>query len=206
MAAAQMEKGGRHAFSMRKLADLVGVAPTTISAHFKGGLSDLEDEITAALLDGVAPPFEPSQEPIAYLESVFLATLKALQSCPTLAMLAIQRMTCNPLIVPKLAERTLASLAALGVAPPDMAAAYRAALQMLFGMILAGPARAYQAPKGKAGKPLPSSATLPPSEYPHVTKFREAVLADLAEAGSWKPNSEVIKAAVQRLTSQLGVG
>jgi AcrR family transcriptional regulator len=204
MAAGQMESGGYYAFSMRKLAKFVGVTPTTISAHFKGGLPDLEDEIIAALLDGVAPPFVPNEKPIAYLQTVFFATLNALKGRPTLAMLAIQRMTCNPFVVPKLAERTLASLAALGVAPSDMAAGYRAALQALFALILAGPARAYQAPKVAPGKPLPSS-TLSPKEYPHVTKFREGVLADFAGARSCGPSMEEVEAALQKLTLQLGV-
>jgi TetR/AcrR family tetracycline transcriptional repressor len=199
-AAAQIEKAGLDAFSMRGLAKSLGVAPTTISAHFKGGLLDLKDEIVGALVADVAPPFQPKQEPVPYIESVFFATLKALQGRPTLARLTILRLISDPLVAPALAERVLASLTALGVAPSYIAIAYRGTLQGLIGMILAGPARAPDASTGMTAKP-----SLSASEFAYIAKFREAVLADLAEAGSWTPDPEAVKAAVQMLMVQLGV-
>jgi len=202
-AAAQIEKGGEGAFSLRRLARSLGVAPTSVTSHFEGGMADLEDEIIRTLLADVAPPFEPKQEPAEYLEALVYSTLKALQGRPTIAMLAILRLTQNPFVAPRLAERTLASLAALGVAPANMATAYRSTLQALFAMILAGPARRYTLAGQEGGKTSHAALTLPETEYPYVSKFREAVLADLAEAASWTPDAEAVKATVQRLVEEV---
>jgi AcrR family transcriptional regulator len=205
-AAEQIEKGGSAAFSLRNLARSLGVAPTTVSAHFKGGLDDLEDEILRTLLADVAPPVELKQEPIEYIEGVFYSTVKALQGRPTIAMLTILRLTRNPFVAPKVAERTLASLTALGVAPQNMAAAYRATLQVLFAMILAGPARSYHPSASENGKPDLPPLTISGSEYAYVSKFRQAVLDDLAEAAYWTPDVQTVKSGVHRLVQELGVG
>jgi hypothetical protein len=44
------------------------------------------------------------------------------------------------------------------------------------------------------------------SEYPYISTFREAVLGDLAEAASWTPEPEAVKAVVRRLLREIGVG
>jgi AcrR family transcriptional regulator len=202
-AATQIEKGGEGAFSMRRLAKALGVAPTTISAHFKGGLSDIEDEVVRAILANVAPPFRPLQEPGEYVEEMFLSALRALEGRPTLSMLTILRLTHNPLVVPALAERSLASLMALGVAPARVGEAYRAILQTLFALILGGPARAYQAPEADRIPSLLASLTLQASEYPNVMEFGQDILRDQVEAASWSPEPDAVRNAIGRLREAL---
>ena len=109
-------------------------------------------------------------------------------------------------MAPKLAEPTLASLVALGVAASDMGASYRTALQTLFETILAGPACSCGAPKSDGGTPVDPHLTLLESECPNVSQFRAAVLDDLKGAASSPPEVEAASAAVHRLVAKLGLG
>lgn len=205
-AIAQIEKGGANAFSLRNVARSLGVAPTTISSHFRGGLSELEDETVRSVLAGATPPFEPQQAPADYLENMFFSCLKALHGRPMIAMLTIMRLTRNPLVVPRLAERTLACLSALGVAPTAMGAAYRATLQALFALILNGPGRAYLATEGEAAAAAFSPPIPEATEFAYVSKFRQDVLADLLASSSWSPDPKTTAVAVKRLLQELGAG
>lgn len=198
-AATQIEKIGAEAFSLRQLAKSLGVAPTTISSHFKGGLVEIEDEVIRVIFADVAPPFRPLQTPVDYLERMFYSALSALQGRPTLSMLAILRLTHNPLLVPNIAERALTSLAALGVAPGQMGVAYGETLQTLFALILRGPGRSYLLSKPEKISELSDAIRVSASECPHLFAFKDAILADLATALSWAPDIDVVKAAVNRL-------
>jgi hypothetical protein len=122
------------------------------------------------------------------------------------AMLVILRLTRNPLVVPRLAERTLASLSALGVAPAEMAVAYRTTLQALFALILSGPGRAYLAPKDRDEAERLSPLGAEGAELAHVSRFRKDVLDDLLQSTSWRPDPQVTRGAVRRLIQELGVG
>ena len=66
-AAKLIETGGMGKFSLRELAKELGVGPTTIHAHFKGGVNEISKAIAVAALSGLAPPFKPKQEPGDYL-------------------------------------------------------------------------------------------------------------------------------------------
>ena len=198
-AATQIEKVGAEAFSLRQLAKSLGVAPTTISSHFKGGLFEIEDEVVRVIFADVAPPFRPLQTPVDYLERMFYSALTALQGRPTLSMLAILRLTHNPLLVPNIAERALTSLAALGVAPAQMGPAYRETLQTLFALILRGPGRAYLLPRPEKISEMLDSFRVSASECPHLFAFKDAIFDDLATALSWTPDVDDVKAAVSRL-------
>ena len=205
-AATLIEKEGGGAFSLRQLARTLGVAPATITAHFKGGQPDIEDEVVRLVFANVAPPFRPRQQPAEYVEEMFSSVMRALQGRPMISMLTILRLTRNPLTVPNLAERSLASLSALGVAPTKMAEAYRATLQTLFALILNGPGRAYLVPEAKSLASLESFVaplSLSAGEYPHIFEFGEAILASLAEARSWTPDFEAARSAVGRLAEVL---
>ena len=202
-AATQIEKGGAEAFSLRQLAKSLGVAPTTISSHFKGGLVEIEDEVIRVIFADVAPPFRPLQTPVDYLEHMLYSALTALQGRPTLSMLAILRLTHNPVLVPNIAERALTSLAALGVAPAQMGTAYREMLQTLFALILRGPGRAYLLPRSEKIREIIDSYRVSTSEHPHIFAFKDAIFDDLAAALSWTPDEGEVKAAVSRLAERV---
>jgi AcrR family transcriptional regulator len=202
-AATQIEKLGEEAFSMRQLARTLGVAPTTISSHFKGGLAEIEDEVVKVILADVAPPFRPLQTPTEYLEGMFASALSVLHGRPTVSMLTILRLTHNLLLVSNIAERSLTSLAAMGVAPTQLGPAYREILQTLFGLILDGPGRAYLLPKSEKFRETFDFSKLSESEYPQLFAFQDAIFADLEGARSWRPDREAVKAAVHRLAESL---
>ena len=68
-----IETGGMSKFSLRELAKELGVVPTTIHTHFKGGVNEISKAIAVAALSGLAPPFKPKQEPGDYLRELLFS-------------------------------------------------------------------------------------------------------------------------------------
>jgi len=198
LAAAKQIEADEAAFSFRKLASSLGVTPTTVSSHFKGGLADLEDEIVRVIFDHASAPFKPNRAPNDYIEELFNMTLGNLKNNPTIALMTIRRLTRNPMLSSRLPERVLGSLEALGLAPRKIAPAYQATLQALFGLILSGPARLLT-------KAASDPSSLSESESPHLCEYREAIVEEQAQAAAWKPDPSTVKAAVARLMKELKV-
>jgi AcrR family transcriptional regulator len=48
---------------VRKLAKAMGVGPTSIHAHFKGGTGAVLDAVAAQAVAGTTRPFKPMEEP-----------------------------------------------------------------------------------------------------------------------------------------------
>src|SRR5208337_3252116 len=106
-------------FSLRELAKELGVVPTTIHTHFKGGVNEISKAIAVTALSGLAPPFKPKQEPGDYLRELLFNLLKTLHGRPTVATLVVLQLSSNPVLDPLLAERLLLALAELGVATQE---------------------------------------------------------------------------------------
>jgi hypothetical protein len=102
-------------FSVRKLASAMGVGPTSIHAHFKGGTEAVLDAVAAQALAGTTRPFKPMEEPAEYLRELLLKMLQALHPRPTVARLVVLLLSSDPILEPLLAERLLLTLTALGV-------------------------------------------------------------------------------------------
>jgi AcrR family transcriptional regulator len=64
-----IETVGPGEFSVRKLASAMGVGPTSIHAHFKGGTEAVLDAVAALALAGTTRPFKPMEEPSEYIEA-----------------------------------------------------------------------------------------------------------------------------------------
>ena len=62
-----IETVGPGEFSVRKLASAMGVGPTSIHAHFKGGTEAVLDAVAAKAPAGTTRPFKPMEEPAEYL-------------------------------------------------------------------------------------------------------------------------------------------
>ena len=76
-------------FSVRKLASAMGVGPTSIHAHFKGGTEAISSAVAAQALAGTTRPFKPMEEPAEYLRELLLKMLEALHARPIVASLVV---------------------------------------------------------------------------------------------------------------------
>ena len=143
-----IETGGMSKFSLRELAKELGVVPTTIHAHFRGGVNEISKAIAVAALSGLATPFKPKQEPGDYLRELLFSILKALHGRPTVATLVVLQLSSNPVLDPLLAERLLLALAELGIpteARPNM---FQRMMGVILEMILSVSSRSSSAEHG----------------------------------------------------------
>ena len=96
---------GPDEFTVRKLARKLKVGPTTIYAHFKGGLPELRREVARKALVDRTPPYEPKQEPKDYLRDILKNSLAAFRDVPHLGRLVVSELTNDPLLSLTFAER-----------------------------------------------------------------------------------------------------
>ena len=131
----------------------MGVGPTSIHAHFKGGTEAILDAVAAQALAGTTRPFKPMEEPAEYLRELLLKMLEALHARPVVAYLVVLRLSSDPILDRLLAERLLLTLAALGVPGEALPKMFRRAMGVIFEMILMVSARSKAADqKGSRSK------------------------------------------------------
>ena len=132
---------GVDAFSVRKLAEAMGVGPTSIHAHFKGGTEAVLEAVAAQALSGMTRPFKPKEEPAEYLRELFLKILQSLHARHEIARLVVLRLSSNPILDPLLAERLLLTLVALGMPKDALPKTFQRAIGAILEMILMVSAR-----------------------------------------------------------------
>jgi AcrR family transcriptional regulator len=191
-------------FSVRKLASAMGVGPTSIHAHFKGGTEAVLSAVVAQALAGTTRRFKPMEEPAEYLRELLLKILLALHARPTVARLVALHLSSDPILDPLLAERLLLTLTALGVPVAALPKKFQRAMGVILEMILTVSARSGAAEqKGVSAKVHEAIAALSASEFPNLTEFREALVAETVEAGTLKPSEEVAALYAGRLIATL---
>ena len=92
-------------FTIRKLAKKLKVGPTTIHAHFKGGLSELRRAIARRSLEDLVPAYKPKQGPKDYLQQFFRESLATFRKSPHLGRLVALEVTAAPMLSLVFAER-----------------------------------------------------------------------------------------------------
>ena len=88
--------------------------PTTIHAHFKGGIRDLRREIARRALEDLTPPYQPNQTPKDYLRA-FMRSLSSFRRQPTFGRLVAHELTDDPLLSLVFAERMGATIVGLAM-------------------------------------------------------------------------------------------
>ena len=78
-----IDSRGMDEFRVRKLAEAVGVGPTSIHAHFKGGIRAISSAAAAQALAGTTRPFKPMEQPAEYLRELLLKILQSLHGRPS---------------------------------------------------------------------------------------------------------------------------
>ena len=202
-----IDTAGMDQFSVRKLASTMGVGPTSIHAHFKGGTEAILKAVVVQVLAGTTRPFKPKEEPAEYLRELLLKMLEALYARPAVAHLVAFSLSSDPILDPILAERLLLALAALGVPADALPKMFERAMGIIFEMILTVSARSKAADQKKLSTQMNKVlAALPPNEFPNLTQVREALIAETIKAGASKPNSEVAALYAARIMATVAKG
>jgi AcrR family transcriptional regulator len=202
-----IDSAGVSQFSVRKLASAMGVGPTSIHAHFKGGTEAISKAVVAQALAGTTRPFKPKEAPAEYLRELLLKMLEALHTRPAVAHLVVFSLSSDPILDPLLAERLVLALAALGVPADALPKMFQRTMGVMFEVILMVSARSKAADQKRLSAQMNKAiAALPPTEFPNLTQVREALIAETIEAGASKPNSEVAALYVDRLIATLAPG
>jgi AcrR family transcriptional regulator len=206
-AAKLFETGGPGEFSVRRLASALGVGPTSIHAHFKGGTEAVLEAVAAQALSGTTRPFKPKEEPAEYLRELLQNILQSLHARPEIAKLVVLHLSSNPILDPLLAERLLLTLAALGVPKDALPNTFHRVMGVILEMILTVSARSKPAEqKWLSAQMNKSIAALPSTEFPSLTELREALVAETVDAGASKPTPEVAALYADRLLAALAHG
>ena len=191
-------------FSIRKLASAMGVGPTSIHAHFKGGTEAILKAVAVQALAGTTGPFKPKEEPAEYLRELLLKMLEALHARPAVAHLVVFSLSSDPILDPLLAERLLLALAALGVPADALPKVSQRTMGVIFEMILMVSARSNAADQKRLSTQMNKTiGAVSPTEFPNLTELREALIAETIEAGALKPNLEVAALYADRLIATL---
>jgi AcrR family transcriptional regulator len=206
-AAKLIDSVGADEFSVRKLAKVMGVGPTSLHAHFKRGTGAVLDAVAGQALIGMTRPFKPMEEPAEYLGELFLKILQSLHARPEIARLVVLQLSSNPILDPLLAERLLLTLAALGVPKDALPNTFQQAMGVIMEMVLMVSARSKAAEQKSLSEQMNKAiAALPSTEFPNLTELREALAAETVLTGASKPTPEVAALYVNRLIATLGPG
>jgi AcrR family transcriptional regulator len=192
-------------FSLRELAKSLGVVPTSVRSHFAGGVLDLFDEVVRAALNNVARPYLPNEEAPDYLAELFFAILKSLHGKPTIAILAVQHLSANPVLVPLLAERILVSLSALGASKETAPKLFTRTLGLICEMIVSECVRSKAAAQENSSKKVDAEiGDLPQTEYSGLVELRKGLVAEIKKGASVPPTPELARSYVARLVAMVG--
>jgi AcrR family transcriptional regulator len=192
---------------VRKLAKAMGVGPTSIHAHFKGGTGAVLDAVAVQAVAGTTRPFKPMEEPAEYLRELFQKILESLHARPVIAGLVILRLSSDPFLDPLLAERLLLTLAALGVPKDALPNTFQRAMGVMLEMVLMVSARSKAAEQETLSARMDQAiAALPSTEFPNLTELREALAAETVKAGASKPTLEVAALYADRVIAALAPG
>jgi AcrR family transcriptional regulator len=128
-------KKGPEGCSIRAVAAVLGISPTTIHSHFKGGAKKLKEDLAREALAKSAPPYKPGQDSKDYLRQLFRSLLEASRQNPHLGSLIVIALTEDPLFSPVFAERLCVTLTAISKKLP-LAIALQHTLNRLAGMVV----------------------------------------------------------------------
>lgn len=209
VAAAQLlEQTDAKGLTIRALAKMLGVVPTTIKSHFNGGLAEIVSAIARAALAGAARPYKPREEPSDYLGDVYFRILKQLDGRPMTARLVAIELSHDPLLEPFLAERILVCLQELGADARYFPRGLNRVIGRLSDMILVECTQSAPAHRKVRGQNmLKQIAQLPPDEFPMLTENAERLANHAQDPPSGPLNpalaAEYASAAVQQLKVEI---
>jgi AcrR family transcriptional regulator len=197
------------------LAKALGVVPTTIKSHFRGGAPQICTEIARMALAGAARPYKPRDTQKEYLTELFSRVLQKLSGKPMVARLVAIELSWNPLLDPPLAERILVFIDALGFPAGYLPRGLSRVIGRLSDMIFTECAQSNEARQETVARRIASSIDrLDPDEFPMLAENKEALLRHARLSAVGPPRREIaaeyavatlelLKAEIKRAPSQL---
>ena len=181
-----IDEQGLDGFSVRELARALGVFPTALYWHVKGGRNELLAAVAARALEGVAPALGSSDDWKDWLRQLFRRYRKALSHHPNVAPLLGAQLVSNAGVNLVLVERILATLHAAGFRGVALVDAYNAALAAMLGYVTLefAPAPADE-PDRWAKEFQQTLKVLPEGRYPHLQQNFQ-LLANRAFVLRWE--------------------
>jgi AcrR family transcriptional regulator len=174
------------------LARALGVVPTTIKSHFRGGLPEICTEIACMALAGAARPYKPRDTQKEYLTELFSRVLQKLSGKPMVARLVAIELSWNPLLDPPLAERILVFIDALGFPAGYLPRGLSRVIGRLSDMIFTECAQSNEARQETVARRIASSIDrLDPDEFPMLAENKEALLRHARLSAVGPPRREI---------------
>jgi AcrR family transcriptional regulator len=174
------------------LAKALGVVPTTIKSHFRGGVNQICTEIARTALAGVARPYKPRDTPKEYLTELFWRVLQKLSGKPMIARLVAIEWSWDPVLDPHLAERILVFIDALGFEAGYFPRGLSRVIGRLSDMIFTECAQSNEARQETVARRIASSIDrLDPDEFPMLAENKEALLRHARLSAVGPPRREI---------------
>jgi AcrR family transcriptional regulator len=173
-ATALLDREGAEAFTMRALADELGVGTMAVYSHFRGK-DEISDAVTQRLLEGVELPSAGTLPPLCELREVCLGVHRLFTRHPSaLHLLATRPQRGDEAIT--VIDRMLALLRDAGLPPPAAVRAHVALMQYTVGSALWSTRRACGCEEDMAARVRTRLEALPAGRYPALAELGPELL------------------------------
>ena len=174
---------GPDEFTIRQLARKLKVGPTTIHAHFKGGIRDLRKEIARRALADLTPPYQPNQNAKDYLRAFLQSAVSSFRQQPSLGRLVAFELTDDPLLSLVFAERMGATIVGL-VGGVDIIRALDLLVGRLVGLVMVETGALARGDPNSAGTVLQARLIgVSGTEFPTLKQAQQTLGAALIQRG-----------------------
>jgi TetR/AcrR family tetracycline transcriptional repressor len=190
-ALARVDRYGLEGFSIREVARDLGVYPTALYWHARGGRNEILGAIAATAMRDVAPAVEDVTDWREWLSQLFQRYREALHRHPNIAPLLGAQLVSNAGVDPVLVERVLAILERAGFSDVNLVNAYNAVIAAMIGFVTLELApMPGEDPAGWADAVRQQIEGFSPQEFPILTRYRDR-LADRGFILRWTSGSRV---------------
>lgn len=181
-----IDERGLDGFSVRELARALGVFPTALYWHVKGGRNEMLAAVAARALEHVAPEPGAGDDWKDWLRQLFHRYRKALSRHPNVAPLLGAQLVSNAGVNPELVERILAALHGAGFHGAALVDAYNATLAAMLGYVTLEFAPSPSDEPDRWAKEFQQALeALPEGRYPHLQQNFQ-LLANRAFVLRWE--------------------
>jgi AcrR family transcriptional regulator len=177
-----LDRAGAEAFTMRALADKLGVGTMAVYSHFRGK-EEISDAVAERLLDTIELPPACCGDPRAELREVCRGVYRLFTEHPS----ALQLLTARPLRgddAIAVIDRMLGLLHSAGLSRTDAVRAHVALMQYIVGSALWNTRRARAlCEEGVRERVLAKLEALPPERYPALVSLAPELLCAQDDPG-----------------------
>jgi AcrR family transcriptional regulator len=169
-----LDRDGLDAFSMRRLADELGVGTMSIYTYFRG-----KGELLDAVMDAAATPQAQLDVSGSWREraiAIALAVRANLERHPALVQIRLRRTILRPRQF-NVTEAAVSRLIEAGLSKAEAARAFRVLFTYTFGYVAFSPSASEEVMRREVRAAM---ASLPPDEYPTLSSMADEAAAAAA--------------------------